>query len=337
MGKRDKPGKVPQTEPAIVKFSQSKIKTWRRCQAAYHYRYNEEITTKRPAKPLIFGKIVHEILEFGEDRMMEILENYAEKYDDLFIEEQEKFGNIIDDIHDICTEYFRHYKDSDYKPYKIDGRDREFEIDVMVAPGVVFNGKVDRLVKHKGKTYILEQKTFKRMPDESHRWRDMQTALYAKALRLMGHEIDGVIWDYICSKPPTVPQVLKNGELSTRPINTLPTTLRRFSKHTGIAIPEAMMDAAKANRSSYFFRFTYPVKKSIADLLMKEFIESAQQIKDIGSDSRIMNISRECTFCEYEPICRAVLGGLDVDFIKEKQFQRREPAHKTIEADDDAD
>lgn len=337
MGKRNKPGEVLQAEPSVVKFSQSKIKTWRRCHAAYHYRYNEQITTKRPARPLVFGKIVHEILEHGLDKMTEILEHYMDKYDDMFVEEQEKFGNIIDDIHDICTEYFIHYKNEDYKPYKIDGRDREFEFDVMVAPGIVFNGKIDRLVKHKGKVYLLEQKTFKRMPDENHRWRDMQTALYVRALKLLGHDVDGVIWDYICSKPPTVPQVLKNGELSTRPINSLPITLKRFSKHTGIAIPESMMDAAKKNRHSYFFRFVYPVKRSISELLMQEFIESARQIKDIGSESRIMNISRDCTFCEYEPICRAVLGGLDVDFIKERYFQEREPAHKAIEADDDAD
>ena len=337
MGKRNKPGEVLQAEPSIVKFSQSKVKTWRRCHAAYHYRYNEEITTKRPAKPLIFGKIVHEILEHGQSKMMEILEHYAEKYDDLFIEEQEKFGNIIDDIHDICTEYFIHYKNEEYKPYKIDGVDRELELNVMVAPGIVFNGKIDRLVKHKGKNYLLEQKTFKRMPDESHRWRDMQTALYVRALKLMGHDIDGVIWDYICSKPPSVPQILKNGEFSTRPITTLPTTLKRFAKHTKVDVPQAMMDAAKASRSSYFFRFTYPVKRSIADLLMQEFIESARQIKDIGSSSRVMNISRECTFCEYEPLCRAVLGGLDVDFIKEKQYQRREPTHKAVETDEDAD
>ena len=41
-----------------------------------------------------------------------------------------------------------------------------------------------------------------------------------------------------------------------------------------------------------------------------------------------MNIERHCSWCDYEPLCRARLQGNDFDFIKERQYEIDKGDHK---------
>ena len=44
----------------ILKISNSKISTWRKCHRAYHYKYNLKLRPKKKGAALRRGSIIHE-------------------------------------------------------------------------------------------------------------------------------------------------------------------------------------------------------------------------------------------------------------------------------------
>ncbi len=282
----------------------------------------------------MFGTMVHDVLEHGPAKMMDTLQGYADKYNDLFVEEQEYYGDIINDVHDIMTEYFKWYEDDNIEDAKL----IEATLMVPVGQGVVFKCRLDRVVKIKKRWYLVEHKTFKRLPDENHRWRDIQTAIYMKALENYGEPVNGILWDYIGSKSPTIPQILKDGSVSSRKIVTLPTTLRRFAKNMKVKIPGTLLDGALESCERYFHRFKYPSNPRVNKIVLEDFLATVDSIKMLAPSSRVMHSGKHCDYCSYEPLCRARLGGLDEeDIIKAKYQERRERPDKAIEGDDAED
>ena len=47
----------------ILKLSNSKVTTWRKCHMAYHYKYNLKLRPKRKGIALRRGSIIHECIE----------------------------------------------------------------------------------------------------------------------------------------------------------------------------------------------------------------------------------------------------------------------------------
>jgi len=84
----------------------------------------------------------------------------------------------------------------------------EFKIDLAIrtipsyedvpAEGypVVFNGFVDGIVEEKGRTWLLENKFYKRM-DNSDKTMDIQSSLYMLATQILGMDVAGVIYNMI--------------------------------------------------------------------------------------------------------------------------------------------
>src|SRR3546814_1526181 len=68
------------------------------------------------------------------------------------------YGNIIEDIRDIMTDYFVHW-DGTLKPIKHDGRRSEFEFRIELEDGLWFTGRIDTVGKAKGMRWLVEHKT----------------------------------------------------------------------------------------------------------------------------------------------------------------------------------
>src|SRR3546814_21183165 len=91
------------------------------------------------------------------------------------------------------TDYFRFWEGT-LKPMKHDGRRSEFELRIELDDGLWFTGRIDTVGKAKGMRWLVEHKTFNRMPSEDDRWRSVQGAVYFRALEEMGFPcIDGVM------------------------------------------------------------------------------------------------------------------------------------------------
>ena len=312
------------------RVSQSKVKTWRRCHAAYDYKYVQKLRKKRKSRPLQFGTMIHEMLELhcnGLDPFsyLDGLRSDVEAMK-LFKQERDEFGDILEDVEDIMTDYFNHYDDDEDLVFvRKRKRQAEHHFEIELFPGVIWNGKIDNLVITPNKLrWLGEHKSFKRRPSDDDRWRSLQGATYIRANDILGWEpLDGLLWDYVKSKPPAIPHILQDGSMSQKKLDTLPAKIRRVAKERGEKANEypQLMASAEKNMGEYFFRVHAPVQPQVVDMVFEDFEATVKEMVKGHGKCSDMNIDMHCSWCDYEPLCRAKLQGLDIDFTKEREYR----------------
>jgi hypothetical protein len=272
--------------------------------------------------------MIHEALErhFNGDDAMDYFDELASdvKAMKLFAQERDEYGDILSDTQDIITDYLAHWDDDDLRPVRKGGRGAEHTFEIELMPSVIFNGKIDLIGKTKNKLrWLVEHKTYSRKPNDDDRWRNLQSVTYFRANDILGWPaLDGCLWDYVKSKAPAVPGILKDGTLSTKKIDTLPSTVERvIEEHDGeLGKVDALRSMALKNRSEYFQRIHTPVNREVADLVFADFEATVREMVDNHGHVSDMNIDKHCSWCDYEPLCRAKLQGLDVEYVKEREY-----------------
>lgn len=317
---------LEQPSPKPFKVSQSKVKTYRRCHRAYHNKYVEKLKRKRVKRPLMFGRIVHEMLDAfaGGDDPFDVLEKIDLDNARLFAVEKEQYGEIIADIRTIMTDYFDHWDERDLVYVRINKKSSEHEFDIELMPGVMWNGKIDGIAKTPNKLrWLVEHKTFTRMPGEDERWRNLQSVTYIRAIDILGWKpVDGTCWDYIRSKAPPRPGLLADGSMSRKNIDTLPTAVLETIEAHGFKAKDykEFLVTIQKNRDTWFKRIHTPVSKDVVDKVFGDFEATVREMVEKHGKVKDMNIERHCGWCDFEPLCRAELQGHDVDYIKQKEY-----------------
>lgn len=285
--------------------------------------------------------MIHLMLEAeanGHDPLAK-LEDVVKQAGKMFASQQDEFDEIVGDVRDIMTDYFNHpwEKDKVLKFIKREGRRAEHEFEVDVTPNIVLVGKLDAFATtpyRDKERWIVENKSFRQMPNDDHRWRNLQSNTYIRVNEMLNlPKVAGFCWNYIRTKSPTVPKLLKNGEPSQKRLDTLPTRLTRFFDDRDVdpKTLRRMIDTAKKNEGSYFIRIFTPVKKRVVDLVWRDIVETATIMAEGAWKWRAKTIGRHCEWCEFEPICRAELTGGDVNFIKKKEYYRNGDEDAPIE------
>lgn len=322
----------------LFKVSQTKVRTFRTCRRAYHLRYVDGWKKIVKARPLRFGIIIHEMLEaFAEGKdPFALLNKIGKQNKKLFADERELYGNIIEDIRVIMETYFKTYTKKSLRFIKHQGKSAEHELEVEIGNNFLFVFRVDHFGKtENGLRWLVENKTFSKKPSEDQRWRDLQTCMYIRACEMLGiQKLNGVLWNYIKSKAPTRPEVLKDGiHLSKRKIDTLPQTVQAVMKEHGLREKDNkdLVHYAKVNVSSYFDRVFTPVVPQVVDILFDEFLETCIDIRDLHGAITDRNIGQHCGWCEFEPLCRTELTGGDLDYVKEHEYGKREDVQEENE------
>jgi len=321
-------------DSSVVQVSQTRVKTWRGCQRQHYNRYTLKLQRRVKRRPLQFGTIIHQMLEAfhcGLDPF-KVLDEVAKKNRKLFAAERELYGDIVIDARTIFSAYLDWYKGEETHYIKYKGRQAEHELEVDLADGILFVLKIDGFIRRGDRLrFLLENKTFARMPNEDDRWRDLQSAVYLWACETLGlRKFHGICWNYIKSKPPTRPKLLKSGGLSITHIDTLPSVVRDTIKEHGLKEKDykVLLQRAEENIPSYFRRVYTPVNESVQDLLFNDFVQSAIEIaededKPKDKRKRVMCIGRHCGWCDFEPLCRAELTGGDLNYIRRKEYEIR--------------
>lgn len=307
--------------------SQSKVKTWRKCHQAYHFKYVEKLRKRRIKRPFQFGKIVHSMLEAqaNGDDPFEVLDGISLKDAKLFKAEKEMYGDIIKDIGIIFQEYLDYWPERHLIPLRKNKRSAEHPFEIELEKGLSFKGIIDEVDVAENKLkWLTDHKTFTRLPSEDHRWRNLQSSVYLRAIQMLGwwDNIAGTCWNYVRSKPPTRPEILKSGKLSERNIDTLPSVVHSVLRENKLKARDypKLIKSAEANRKNYFLRIFTPVSNRVVDKIFDGFVDTAREIAEYHGTRTDKNIDRHCEFCDYEPICRAEFTGSDVDFVKEREY-----------------
>lgn len=328
---------------------QSKARAWRTCRQAYHYKYEEKIQRKRTKRPFMFGKMVHRMIEAKaqEDDPFEVLDQLEIDSLPIFTAEKEMYGEIVEDIRVIMENYFDFYDDGLTLVAVADESgemrfaEHEFAVpmeDLVVGKaerkrvaGIVFKGQVDGLGRTPNKLrWLVEHKTHDKMPSDDDRWRNVQSIVYQRAVLALGwmKSVDGTCWNYVKSAAPTVPKLLKSGtRLSVQQICTLPSVVRATLKVHNLREEdhEELMLRAEQSRRDYFHRIYTPVNQSVSDMIFSGFVDTACEMRDNAGIKKDKNIGKHCSWCDYEPLCRAEFTGGDVDFVREGEFAPEDP------------
>lgn len=277
--------------------------------------------------------MIHSMLErhINGDDPMEFLEELQQDVDQmkLFRQEREEYGDIITDVGDIITDYIEHWENDGLRFIRRAGRGAEHTFEIELLPGVIWTGKIDAIAQTSQKLRVLvEHKTFTRKPNDDDRWRNLQSVTYFRANDILGWpRLDGCLWDYIKSKPPQAPGILKDGTLSSKRIDTLPSTINRVLDSQGVAYTDkqaaSLIAMAEKNRTEYFSRHITPVNRAVADMVFSDFEATVVEMvkcEENRPNRWPMNVDKHCSWCDYEPLCRARLQGLDVDYIMDKEY-----------------
>ncbi len=320
----------------MFKVSHSKIQTWRRCHRAYHYAYNEELEKKVKPRPLVFGTIVHEMIEAkakGKSPWT-VLRHYNREQGKMFREEVDEYGDIIADITWIMTEFFDTYKNDPLEFVEIDGHKAEIPFELEIDKEIILRGYIDAYVRNKKDRtqWVMDHKAVKSIPDATEEWKFQQTLLYHYVVEKLGMgEPDGIIYDYISSKSPTYPNFTKSGELSRRDsLVTLPSTFRDFLDDNDLPHKDYkdVLARLKERRHDFFIRKYVPVNLDVRRHVVSDCITTANEILERGEIDSAMNIDRHCSWCNYRLICSTRMTGGDTDFVKERYYVKKENDQK---------
>lgn len=317
--------------PEKPKISQSRANRWNTCKASYDFRYNQKLSRRRVARPLTFGSSVHKVIEDTTNGVKDVKKELykwakeeieARQY---FIEEKQMFMETVDEAWMIMKEYHDFWPKDHLTYLKVNGQKAEHIID-WEPPGEDFaiTGKVDAYAKSKNKLkWLVEHKSGKNMMSEEDRWRSIQTALYITVGRELGFpDVDGIVWDMIRSKTPSRPYLLQNGTFSLKKIDSLPSVVYETIQSEGQDPNDypTLLANAEQTRSHWFQRTFQPVTEGVREFLYGEFVGTARDILDNGHKNKAMTIGRHCSWCDFEPICRARMQGDDVDYVIEREY-----------------
>jgi hypothetical protein len=353
-----------------TKISQSRINKWRQCRYAHHLAFNEKIEKKTPPAPLYKGKILHELIEArinGQD-WGPVLDEYIAEFNKMFDEEKEVYGDLPNDLRIIMEGYDKMHEDEGLEYILLDGKraEHDFAIKIHEGPcpvcdgagftsrsstckkcngtgqsGVAFVGKIDTVVRDShDRVWLMEHKSFTKLPDEQFRWTNQQATLYSWVMPQIGFPFpNGVLWDYIRTKVPTQPEPLKSGGLSkAKKVDTTYEVYLSAIHQNGLNPDDYqdILEKLKGNEQNYYRRIFLPSRKAIQEPIVNDTIETAVEIHQIGELSKTRNLGRHCSFCSYKSICQIELMGGDSDFVKKAEY-RPSTYHLNVEEGDNGE
>lgn len=319
----------------MLRTGYSMVKSYRRCHRQYELKYIIGLQRKRPAAPLIRGTILHEMLHARATPKLKagaILAHYEAKFGELFREEREEYGDdFLGDLKRVYDGYLREYGSDDDIKYEAS----EEKVEIDIGHGLIYQGHLDKrlITLDDERRWLMDHKTHKNIPDEKMRLNDYQILMYLWAWNLGNpkKKADGIIWDYIRTKPPTIPEPLKSGGLSQakncdtdvftylKEINRLKLDQKLYKEYL------AMLE--KRQQGRFYQRIKLPApSKAMTKIVVDDFIETSKQMHKTKHFAH--NLTRDCSWCEFYRLCTAKIRGHDVDFIQKTEY---EPSDRVAE------
>lgn len=337
--KRTEIASSPQAALALVgesttpfDISHSKIKLARRCLKAYDYKYLQKLAKRVKSRLLIVGTLVHSCIEmyFKEGYYLPAIQEWREgEFTKMFAEEQALHKDVIPLTKHLIRGYISNWKESGYTMIWVE---KDFRVEIF--PGIFLVGKIDGKCKEgKRFTWLVEHKTAKKMPGEEMRINDTQVITYDAVLHLLGEDpVTGVMWDYLRTKLPTKPEILRSGGLSKsmKIDSTKEVYLREILKH-GLD-PRGYQDILehlREKRDQFYRQVKLPISRSMSQTVLDEMVSTAGLLMALTGvweanpnkpTPFTRNLTRDCSWCDYQPLCHAELRGEDTAYMRKHDY-----------------
>ena len=324
------------TETGVSVHTHSMLKTFRRCPKQAQYKYVDRLKPKIMGRPLRRGTWIHELLEThykGGDWKAKHLE-LTEKFNNYFEEEREAMGDLPDECLRIMRGYLWHYKDEVWIVHEV-----EFTLECEFPDGSIYRGKIDMLIENQYGLWIVDHKTHKSLPNLDFRLLDAQSSLYVWAAHKNDIPVQGHIWNYIKTKPPGRPHLLKDGtRLSKAKMDTdfptYVTELRRLGidpkdyAHQVNRLRRMRYAPGEMQTSPFFRRDILEKSPGMVKQIAQEAYLTAKRMDTYPFDRGFAerNVDKSCTFmCSYTELCTMELFGGNPDQIRRSRYTVGDP------------
>jgi len=342
----------------LLTISLSAYQSWQRCEQKYYYQYVRRL--RKVIKDIApqRGIILHDYLAAYYRALMDgqpalkahnaalgRIDAYTPQLkaaaSTMFMvgeeDTAEDFNALPDILHNIAGRYYSVHGLDDAETYRIVLV--EEKVRVQLLKSVQSMSVIDLVMETRDTPHIMaltEHKSVKTVPETSTRIRDFQTLLYASVLPHKPYElhIDEVLWNYIRTKEPSEPMVLKAGGLSKA--KNMDTTWDTYMA----AIEREHLDVSDyldvrdqllhRERTSYFPRYSTWVVADV-DMLLRDYVTVAQRILaarkqwELGVTKPVRSLTRDCDYCPFYKICEAaVMGGDEEDVVRMSFTTERE-------------
>lgn len=264
----------------------------------------------------------------------------SKEFRNLFEEEREELGDLPSECKRLFKSYLAYWQD-DAERYTVapleDGSPAiEFILEVNIPHSrAVFKGRVDLLVEDMeyGGLWIWDHKWVKTVPAPDERMMSPQALMYFWALRELGYDVRGFVYNYGRTKAPTIPRVLKRpaGTLSVahKMDTDLPTYIRAMKdlhgedwKKYARTIYREKLQELKGREGLWFRREPIPIDTDRMILAYDEYITTIADIEERDLESPPRSYFYNCKFsCDYHDICCAEFQGLNIDPMVKKQYR----------------
>lgn len=308
-----------------MEVSQSKIKTWRACRQAYHYKYVEKLTKKFKPMPFMRGEIIHNMLEahyLGNDPWKFFKKSLKEHEKALRLNPEE-YGDLPGNLKILMEAYFEFYKKEKLKVISV-----EEEFRTKLVGNIYIVGKKDLVAQEKGLNWLMEHKCHNKIPDGSMiPYANLQSAIYVWEHNTNNKtQLDGIMWNYLWGKPPSMPKILKSGEMTRRSSQLTWPMYKNALKQNKLNPNDYLdvKDELAGNESLYFQRKPIPLNKNLIKNIVEDAKVTAQEIQKLAGKDKTRNLGYNCEKCEFKNLCMAQLKGLDTNFIIKSDFKRRD-------------
>lgn len=350
----------------VLNVSLSAVQSYRQCQQQYSYRYVEKLRRKDAAKPLLLGSILHHYLEKfyyftsqtqagstdglgAQDAHVAAQLDTSKEFSKTvrqsalvlkqlgLLEQAHEMAELMNVARRISDRYFLTRGQFDADEYEFLMVEEWINIDLLKRtstglPRVRSNGKIDALTRHRdnGRIHLWEHKSGESELSLEVRLRHLQPTLYNETMYAIGKipaRVDAVMWNYIRTKEPTVPELVYKGtkrESLTRRAD-LDSTWEVYAKEiTRYGLNpddyEEQRERLSGREVSVFFKRHPQVILVRANRLLGDYEQTAREIRisrrDWAERKRVpvRTLSTTCDWCEYKDLCNAaLLAGSDRD------------------------
>jgi hypothetical protein len=188
-------------------------------------------------------------------------------------------------------------------------------------------GIIDWVFEDEQGLWVADHKTVGQIPDAEVNFTDAQTTMYFKAAQLLGLDPLGTVFNYIKTKTPEKPALLKNGSMSRANIDSDVLTYMTAVKNAGLD-PKDYEDMVEKLRGKTFYkRQRIPRPDKLVEGLTADCITTMDIMDALDKhkqDTHYRCISKNCSWdCEYAPICFAELAGRDTTAMIDLNYEER--------------
>lgn len=309
-----------------MRGSMTKLSRVSRCFRKAYYAYVENLSKAVPHIAPATGILGHECLAnlYSGKPWTDPIQKLQVDLSKVFEEERQAYAELPGEMFRLMRGYVLAYQHAD-KAWKVQAVEKEFV--VKTPAGHELEGRIDLIVEDNLGRWVVDHKFVSQVPQDSIRLIDSQTALYYFADVQAGNCPVGVVFNYIRTKAPTVPKILKNGTISKAKIDTDVATYVKAIKDAGLKVEDYADVISTLSNRAFYARYPVPRPDSLVAQTLSDFdtwmtvMESLPPKREAWPRS----LCRNCTWdCEFWVLCQAELIGMDVTPLIDQYFVKGE-------------